>query len=335
MPEENTRSENDKVAGELRGALRSIVKNGAWDFEQIDDVLGVQYWMIWFNLRLKNKDPFFEYDRDEREYGQADLFRNLFRKLHRDPDVMEETRRSVRSDAAEGLCLLASKINRQLSEGETVGANVLHNIFELVGRIRVHKTDQREPIGEIIRTWIDREYLLEQRPGSYSTVRLHQSALLTLTELQVQENENLELWQTWFDEDPYKLAAFSGMARSRTPYPPEDWVLELLRYTDEKQKLGETVLVEFALQALYMGDLDPEDVMEYLWHEVHRTDNEKTTWERLQNLLADSSANLLDYDKMQNFIAQRSLRRDQDSDASDSDNGSTTANSGWSSLLAA
>lgn len=334
-PDVLTTSEDEQLAGELRGALRSIVNDGAWDFEQIDSVLGVKYWETWFDLRLENRDPYFAYDRDEREYGQADLFKNLFRKLHRNPNVSEKTLRSVRSNAAEGVCLLASKINTQLDNGELVSANLLHNILELVGRIRVHKTHERELMAEIIRTWIEKKYLLSERPGSYSPVRLHRSALLTLAELQVQENENLGIWQKWFREDDYKLAAFSGMARSRTPAPPEEWVVKLLRYTDEKQEEGEPVFVEFALQALYMGDLDPEDVMEYLWDEAHRTDNPEATWERLQHLLADSSANLLDFDPMEDAVRQRARRRSQDFDASDLDSGSTNAHSGWSMLLAA
>jgi len=284
-------------ASELRGVLRSTVDDaGRWRFTTLAEDLGVQDWMRWFVLRLTNRDPFFGYDREEREHGQVNLFSNLFRRLHQSTDVKDDIVRIIEEDAAAGLHFLMRELDENLEE---VSSDLLHDVFDLIGRIRVRRTPVADDVRAIVRAWIQSEKLLEDREGRISPELLHRSALFALSGLQEQGDEqDCEVWERWFDVEPFKLAAFSGMARSATPHPPESWVRDLLDYAERARENGAPVMEEFALEALYMGTLDPEIVNWYLWEEAQDADEPRDTWARLRNLLADTDAELLAYDYM-------------------------------------
>jgi hypothetical protein len=89
------------------------------------------------------------------------------------------------------------------------------------------------------------------------------------------------------------------MALSARPHPPDGWVRKVLDYADRAREDGQNVQESFTLETLYMGDLDPEDVMWYLWREAQGTDAPQDTWARLQDLLDTTEAELLDYDTME------------------------------------
>ena len=303
-------------AAELRPILQRIVRDGEWDFAEMADRMGAQPWMRWFSLRLDGQDPFFDYARDERAYGRGNLFHDLFYHLHHDPGVSRQTISSIQEDASSGLDYFLRKLNRRMTEaGESppVRSERVHEALDLIGRTRTDQTDSRESVRELLRDWITSERLLEEHPGSISSEQLHRSALFALAELQKPgDDRDREVWERWFEEAPYKLAAFSGMARSVTfepamfesdPSTPMDGcVATVLRYAKEKRDRGEPVLEGFALETLYMDDDDPELVMRYLWNEAEKMDDRAETWEHLQELLADTNANLLDEDEMRDFV---------------------------------
>jgi hypothetical protein len=284
-------------ASELSGVLRNTVDDtGRWRFATLAEDLGVQDWMRWFALRLTNRDPFFGYDREEREHGQVNLFSNLFRRLHRSTEVEGDLVRALEADAAAGLHFLMRELDGNLDE---VSSNFLHDVFDLIGRIRVRRTPAAENVRAIVREWIESEALLDEREGRISPELLHRSALFALSDLQEQGDERYrDVWERWFEEGPFKLAAFSGMARCAEPHPPEGWVRDLLDYADQARENGTPVMEGLALESLYMGDLDPETVMWYLWDEAQDADEPRDTWNRLQDLLADTDAELLAYDHM-------------------------------------
>lgn len=292
---------------ELRGLLRHAVRDGEWAFQSIAKEFGTSDWMLWLKLRLTNRDPFFGYSRDEREFGQSHLFNNLFRRLYHEQNVEKATVEQIADSAAEGLHYLMQELDSNL---DTVRSDLLYNVFDLVGRIRVKKTSSRDGVRRILRTWIMKRYLIDKEyDGEASSELLHRCALFALAELQTQGDESDEdIWLTWFDEDSFKLAAFSGMALSAKSHPPEGWVRDVLTYADRARESGETVMEEFALRALYMGDLDPEEVMCYLWNEAQNTEAPKNTWEKLQRLLPDTDAGLLDYDEMPSFMRMMKRR---------------------------
>lgn len=303
MPDLLDTSQTD--ASELRGVLRNTVDDaGRWRFATLAEDLGAQDWMRWFALRLTNRDPFFGYDREEREHGQVNLFSNLFRRLHQSTEVENEIARTIEGDAAAGLHFLMRELDENLAE---VSSDLLHDVFDLIGRIRVRRTPAADDVRAIVREWIENEVLLDEREGRISPDLLHRAALFALSDLQEQGDEqDREVWERWFEEDPFKLAAFSGMARSATPHPPEGWVRDLLDYADRARENGTPVMEGLALESLYMGNLDPETVMWYLWSEAQDADDSRETWERLQDLLADTDAELLNFDTMRVLERQRS-----------------------------
>ena len=285
-------------ASELRGVLRNTVDDaGRWRFSTLAEDLGARDWMRWFALRLTNCDPFFGYDREEREHGQVNLFSNLFRRLHQNTEVEDDIVRAIEEDAAAGLHFLIRELDENLEE---VSSDLLHDVLDLIGRIRVRRTPVADDVRTIIRAWIESEELLEDREGRISPELLHRSALFALSGLQEQGDEqDRDIWKRWFEEDPYKLAAFSGMARCAEPHPPEDWVRDLLDYAERARENGAPVMEKFALEALYMGTLDPETVNWYLWEEAQDADEPRDMWVRLRDLLADTDAELLEFDDMQ------------------------------------
>lgn len=284
-------------ASELRGVLRNTVDDaGRWRFSTLAEDLGSQDWMRWFALRLTNRDPFFGYDREEREHGQVNLFSNLFRHLHQSTEVEDETARAIEEDAAAGLHFLMRELDENLGE---ISSDLLHDVFDLIGRIRVRRTPVADDVRAIVRAWIQSEELLEDREGRISPELLHRSALFALSDLQEQGDEqDRDVWERWFEHEPFKLAAFSGMARCAEPHPPEGWVRELLDYAERAHENGTPVMEGFALEALYMGTLDPEVVNWYLWEEAQDADESREMWARLRDLLADTDAELLAYDHM-------------------------------------
>lgn len=292
-------------ASELRGVLRNTVDDaGRWRFPTLAEDLGAEDWMRWFALRLTNRDPFFGYDREEREHGQVNLFSNLFRRLHQDPEVDDQTVRTIRDDAAAGLHFLMRELDENLEEASS---DLLHDVFDLIGRIRVRRTSVADDVRAIVREWIESEELLEGREGRISPELLHRSALFALSDLQEQGDEqDRDVWERWFQEDPFRLAAFSGMARCADPHPPEGWVRDLLDYADQARENGTPVMEGFALEALYMGDLDPEILKWYLWDEAQESDEPRAMWDRLRNLLADTEAELLEFEEMRVLERQRS-----------------------------
>jgi hypothetical protein len=277
--------------------------------------------MRWFSLRLDGQDPFFDYTRDERAYGRGNLFHDLFYHLHHDPGVSRQTISRIQEDASSGLDYFLRELNRRITEAEgspPVRSERIHEALDLIGRTRTDQTDSRESVRELLRDWITSERLLREHSGSISSEQLHRSALFALAELQSPDEKpgddrDREVWERWFKKDPYKLAAFSGMARSvtfepamfdsDTSTPMDGWVATVLRYANEKRDRGEPVLEGFALETLYMDDdNDPESVMRYLWDEAGKMDDRAETWEHLQELLADTNANLLDVDEMEDFV---------------------------------
>lgn len=292
-------------ASELRGVLRNTVDDaGRWRFSTLAEDLGAQDWMRWFVLRLTNRDPFFGYDREEREHGQVNLFSNLFRQLHQDPEVEDQTVQTIEEDAAAGLHFLMRGLAENLEE---VSSDLLHDVFDLIGRIRVRRTPVADNVRGLVQVWIESEELLEDREGRISPELLHRSALFALSDLQEQGDEqDRDVWERWFEVEPFKLAAFSGMARCAESHPPEGWVRDLLDYAERAHENGTPVMEKFALEALYMGTVDPESVMWYLWDEAQETDVPQETWSRLQNLLADTDAELLNFDTMHVLERQRS-----------------------------
>lgn len=285
----------------LRILLHHAVRDGEWAFQSIAKDFGTLEWMRWLKLRLTNRDPFFGYSRSEREFGQSHLFNNLFRRLYHEQNVEKETVERIANSAAEGLHYLMQELDSNL---DTARSDLLYNVFDLVGRIRVKKTPSRDDVRGILQTWITKcDLINKEYDGETSSELLHRCALFALAELQTQGDESDKyIWLKWFDEDPFKLAAFSGMALSAEPHPPEDWVRDVLTYADRARERGETVMEEFALRALYMGNLDPEEVMYYLWEEAQKMEEPKNTWKKLHRLLADTNAELLDYDEMPSFM---------------------------------
>jgi len=210
--------------------------------------------------------------------------------------VKDETARTIEEDVAAGLRFLMRELDENL---EAVSSDLLHDVFNLIGRIRVRRTPAADDVRAIVREWIESEALLDEREGRISPELLHRSALFALSDLQEQGDEqDREVWERWFEEDSFKLAAFAGMARSAAPHPPEGWVRDLLDYADRARENGTPVMEGLALESLYMGDLDPETVMWYLWEEAQHAHEPRETWERLQDLLADTDAELLAYDHM-------------------------------------
>lgn len=314
-------------ASELRGVLRNTVDDaGRWRFSTLAEDLDAQDWMRWFTLRLTNRDPFFEYDREEREHGQVNLFSNLFRRLHQNGKVEDEIARVIEEDAAAGLYFLMRELDENLGE---VSSNLLHDAFDLIGRIRVRRTRVTDDVRDLVREWIQSEALLEEREGRISPELLHRSALFALGDLQEQGDEqDCDLWRQWFREEPFKLAAFSSMARCSKPHPPEGWVRDLLDYADRAREDGTPVMEGFALEALYMGSQNPEIVNQYLWDEARATDALRETWARLRDLLADTEAELLNYDTM------RVLERQRPNEPERAPAGATSADStGWNKFL--
>jgi hypothetical protein len=314
-------------AAELRGVLRNTVDDaGRWRFSTLAEDLGAEDWIRWLELRLTNRDPFFGYDREEREHGQVNLFSNLFRRLHQNGKVEDEIARVIEEDAAAGLYFLICEADDRLGG---VSSDLLHDVFDLIGRIRVRRTTVADDVREILRVWIQSEQLLEEREGRISPELLHRSALFALGDLQEQDDEqDRDLWRQWFREEPLKLAAFSGMARCAKPHPPEGWVRDLLDYADRARENGTPVMEGFALEALYMGSQNPEVVNQYLWDETRATDTPRETWSRLQDLLADTDAELLSYDTM------CVLERQRPNEPERAPAGATSADStGWNKFL--
>lgn len=315
-------------ASELRGVLRNTVDDtGQWRFASLAEDLGAEDWMRWIALRLTNRDPFFEYDREEREHGQVNLFSNLFRHLHQNPEVKTQTVQTIEEDAAAGLHFLMQEINGNI---EDVSSDLLHDVFDLIGRIRVRRTSVAEDVRRLVRDWIEDEVLLAAREGQLGPELLHRSALFALSDLQEQgDDQDRDVWERWFQEDPFKLAAFSGMARCAYPQPPEGWVRKLLDYASQARENGTPVMEGLALESLYMGTLDPEIVNWYLWKEAQATDAPRDTWERLRNLLADTDAELLEYDDMDVLDPPRSSSTDPVPAGRRDDEDAT----GWSKFL--
>lgn len=303
LPETNT---ENKLSDALS---KTIDDEGRWKFQTLAEKLGVLKWMKWFELRLTNSDPFFGYDREEREYGQVNLFSNLFRRLRQDEDTQEETVHNIGNLAAAGLLFFIRKLDSNL---EDVSSDLLYNVLDLIRKIRVGRTPDADDIRQIIRKWIQNEQLLQKEDeGQISTEMLHRSALFALSDLQKRGNEqDRDVWERWFEEEPFKLAAFSGMARCADPHPPEGWVINLLNYADRAHENGRPVMEGMALEALYVGDFEPETVNQYLWSEAQATDEPPSTWDRLRDLLADADVELQNYDTMQAIEQQRTAEPD-------------------------
>jgi hypothetical protein len=147
----------------------------------------------------------------------------------------------------------------------------------------------RDELRDLLRDWIQSERILterEEEEDSVSPVVLHRRALFALVVLQQPGDErDHDVWEQWFENSRFASAAFSGMALSASNHPPHGWLRRLLEYKRAIEDDGGTMILQYPLEALFMGERDPKKAERYLWHEVNQLDNPEEEWEQIRRLL--------------------------------------------------
>ncbi|NQT88945.1 hypothetical protein HQ560_19410, partial [bacterium] len=175
----------DELALMLRNAF---TREGEWNFDAVADY-DAEFWREWIAARLRGKDPWIPYERDEYPYTAYGLFL----------DYEQDARRAGISTAPcrEGAAKFLESLDWLPSTEEP--CHVLRNALILVGKLRAWAQESLDTL----RALITDETLLKH--GDDWRLELHRSALFALAAIQKRgDDTDHDLWMEWLE--PWKDA---------------------------------------------------------------------------------------------------------------------------------
>jgi len=281
----------EQLVEHLRQAFTS---EGQWNFPEVRKFTR-EVWRAWIEARLRGKDPWAPYAREEYPATAAFLFVGYAR---------EAKRQRIKTDpCGEAAADFLAALNPDQTAGEQ--SHVLKNALELVGHLRA-RNDQAL---QTVRDWIGRQRLLTR---SDSPIELHRTALNVLAALQKRGILDDEpIWQAWMQpwesggpERRYVFvpAAFSGLAMSTITVPAQELRL-LLRCYNEMRAQGTRLPISGAILALWVDrESDETEVRNEVGEAIQQSDDSRADWETIRRC-ADRLYAVKPWDQMVSLVS--------------------------------
>jgi len=257
---------------ELAKKLRSaFTRDGAWNFEALI-TYGREFWRGWIEARLRHRDPWVPYGRDEYPDTAAWIFVRYAREA--------QSRGISIQPCQEGAGDFLSSLDWQPTTDEP--AHLLRNALFLIGKLRARTPEALATLRELITS----EVLLGH---AGLPLELHRTALYALAAAQQRGNdEDRQIWLKWLEpwdgagdghRHEFIPAAFSGLAISE-PHVPKDELLKVLALYQQARAEDHRMKLTPAILALWI-DREGESVLvrEELWEAVCDGPQRDAYWE--------------------------------------------------------